>query len=241
VTTPVDEVNIDQILIPSGMVQAGDVIMKLNDEELLARLYSLKAEKSQEEVRAGQALANPIERRLHELELDRLQNEIIYIEAQIAKCLVKSPITGMIMTADLDLMEGLPVKKGDALFEVADLSEWEVILDVLQEEVGWVQRVLDQEVDNPQGLAVEFFLEAYPEQKLQAKVTELDQIAQMARVKEEGNVFEIRVNVPQEELLPIQEQLRDLSVGRAKIDTVTRPLAYVLLRKVIRFFRVAFF
>ena len=39
----------------------------------------------------------------------------------------------------------------------------------------------------------------------------------------------------------ILEGLRDGSIGAAKIATVERPLGYVLLRKVIRFFRVTFF
>ena len=62
----------------------------------------------------------------------------------------------------------------------------------------------------------------------------------MARIRPEGNVFEIRTDVDPEQLELIQG-LRDGSTGTAKIWTVEKPLGYVLLRKVIRFFRVVFF
>ena len=65
----------------------------------------------------------------------------------------------------------------------------------------------------------------------------------MAQVTEEGNIFEIRIMIPDTELTvhDILEGLRDGSIGAAKIATVQRPLGYVLVRKVIRFFRVTFF
>jgi hypothetical protein len=63
----------------------------------------------------------------------------------------------------------------------------------------------------------------------------------MARIKDRGNVFEIRVDVSPDQLKQIERGLRNGMVGRAKIETVDRPLGFVLLRKVIRFFRVTFF
>jgi len=126
---------------------------------------------------------------------------------------------------------------GDPICEIYDLSQWQLILDVPQEEIGWVQRGLAGE----EGAGVEFFLAAYPEQKLKAHIDTLNQISEMPQIKEKGNVYQIRVDVPGEELRPIVDGLRSGNIGRAKIATVERPLGYVLLRKVIRFFRVTFF
>ena len=88
---------------------------------------------------------------------------------------------------------------------------------------------------------VEFYLAAYPEDKLQARIASADQISQTAQTDETGNVFHIRLDVPPAELADLMIGLRSGSTGQAKIQTTDRPLGYVLLRKVIRFFRVAFF
>ena len=152
----------------------------------------------------------------------------------------------------------MTVQKGDVIFEIADLDNWELVLDVPQEEVGWVLRGLAEQaepagatgdgssmtaesVESAEGLTVEFYLVAYPKHRLQAKVMRAEQVGQMGQVKEDGNVFEIRVAIPRDELRPIMNGLRAGSIGRAKVDTSVRPLGYVLLRKVVRFFRVTFF
>lgn len=254
-SSPIDTPQVTKVLRPSGPVQQGDVVMVLNDDDLQTQLYSLQAKVEQEGVKLQSAVRSA-DKKLYQWEIDRLTKEIEFFKDQIEKCKVRAPVSGMIMTAQLELMEGMPVSKGEMLFEVADLNRWELVVDIPQEEIGWLQRGLDKiDQDDQQdkksiqgqkgleakkGLCVEFYLAAYPEHKLKAMVTDRGEIAQMARLKEDGNVFEIRIRVPQNQLAGVG-QLRDQSLGRAKIDTVKRPLVYVLLRKVIRFFRVVFF
>jgi len=240
VESPLEGVQIIKIVKPRGPVQAGEVIVQLDDLELNANLNELEAEYEREQINLDQELS-PTGRKLSQLQLEKLRSQIELLKWQINQCQVKSPITGTIMTAQLELREGLTVKKGDPICEIADLAQWELRLDVSEKEIAWVQRALEAK----DAAEVEFYLRAYPEYKLKAAVAQVNQISQMARINEEeknaGHVFEIRVDVPGEELQEIMAGLRDGSTGRAKIDTVRRPLIYVLLRKVIRFFRVTMF
>jgi len=240
VDSPIDLVQIEKVEIPRGQVHADDVVMRLNHQELKAQLLSLKAEHKQVQVELDKAI-RPADIKSLKYSLERLQSQMDFIQWQIDKCHVKSPIDGTILTDQLELREGITVKKGDPLFEVADLENWQLLLDVPQEEIGWVQRALQPDTIPPGGAKVQFFLAAYPEYKMETAVPDLQKISQTPRVKEEGNVYEIRLDVPSDQVEPIRSGLRSGSTGRAKIDTCRRPLAYVMLRKVIRFFRVTFF
>ncbi|MCK5270445.1 MAG: HlyD family secretion protein, partial [Sedimentisphaerales bacterium] len=231
-----DNVQIISIEKPSGIVQKGEVIALLDDLELKTQLSSLRQELEQERINWRRAVSE-VEREYSKLQIDILQNRIDFYTKQIEKCKVTAPISGTILTAQLERKERLTLKKGDPICEIADLTQWQLLLDVPQEEISWVQRGLGDN-KRPQ---VQFFLNAYPKFKLQATMSNVQQISEMPRIKEEGNVYEIRVDVTEEELEDIRNGLRQGLVGRAKIETVHRALGYVLLRKVIRFFRVTFF
>ena len=135
-------------------------------------------------------------------------------------------------------MAGRTVPIGTTLCEIADFSGWQLLLDVPQDDIGWVQRALAQRQDDPDLPlpGVKFALAAFPEHPLTAVIDSPDRIAQRGEMTQEGNVFTIRVDMDAESVAPIRTVLRDGSVGRAKIDTCKRPLGYVLCRKVIRFF-----
>ncbi|MCP4713435.1 MAG: HlyD family secretion protein [Planctomycetes bacterium] len=158
-------------------------------------------------------------------------------ELQISKCQLNAPISGTILTPQLKLKTGMTVGRGDMICEIADLESWKLVLEIPQEEIFWVQRRLKE------GTAeTVFFLEAFPEKKLTTEITSIDQISQIPQIHQElGNIYEIRVQVDQQELAEIQLALRDGITGRAKISTEERSLGFVLLRKVIRFFRITFF
>jgi hypothetical protein len=240
IDSPLEGVQIDRILIPSGPVKKGDVIARLNDTELKSQLLTYQADQRKAAVELKQQSQQLAERKYIELQIERLQSQIDLVQWQIDQCQVRSPIDGVILTPQLETREGMTLKRGDVICEVAELNRWQLLLNVPQEDIGWVQRGLEKKSGND-GLDVVFFLAAYPENKIETSVKDYTQISYLARVKQDGNFFEIRTNVPEDQLVPIHSGLRSGSTGRAKIDTVSRPLIYVLLRKVIRFWNMTFF
>ena len=236
VDSPLEGVQITEVLRPSGVVDAGDVVMKLDDLELQTRLAGLTGDLEKAQLNMKQAVGE-VNRDYWQKEIEKQENLIDLVHSQIGKCQVRSLIAGTILTEQLERVQGRTVQKGEPLFEVADLSRWQLLLEVPQQEIGWVQRGLAE------GSAeqVDFYLAAYVERKMRTTIDNAEQISQAPRVGEEGNVFEIRVDVPEDELEEIISGLRSGSTGRAKIETCKRPLGYVLLRKVIRFFRVTMF
>lgn len=179
------------------------------------------------------------QRDYYQFEMEKLDNQINLINLQIGKCRLVAPVTGTILTQQLELKIGKTVSRGEQICEIADLNRWQLIMEVPQQEIGWVLRALE-ELDST---SVVFILEIFPQYKLQGEITGPDQISEMPQTTQEGNVYEIRVDVTDEQISQgeIKLALRDGSVGRAEIATLKRPLGYVLLRKVIRFFRLTFF
>ncbi len=240
INAPLNGLEITRIYRDSGRVQKGELLLQLKDTDFRERLDTLGAERAISEVNYNNA-SSTSQREEYRLEMKRYASQMALVQNQIEKCKLKAPISGLILTPDLKYLEGKTVNQGDMICELADPNHWELILEVPQEEIGWVLRALDDPADP--NATVEFFLQAYPEIRLKAVITNKGQISQMAKITEEGNVYEVRIPVPDQELIDnnILEGLRDGSIGAAKIATVKRPLGYVLLRKVIRFFRVTFF
>lgn len=136
----------------------------IGSDELAARLHSpaLDIEQSelvgrlrtvQEDLLAAQteALRSEIDgdpsvaRRQWTARVEQLKEELRGLEAQLqivrrqqSQLAVKSPLAGAIITWDPQRqLAGRPVKRGDALLTVADLSgPWELILDVPDERAG---------------------------------------------------------------------------------------------------------
>ncbi|KPK76727.1 MAG: hypothetical protein AMJ79_05655 [Phycisphaerae bacterium SM23_30] len=250
IDVPLDGMKIAEIIRTEGVVQQGELMVQLDDEELWSKWRELKAQRDEKDIQYNQAIRS--ERRddqeLFHQELEILNASLELLDLLIDKCKISAPIGGTILTPQLKMKTGKTVSRGEQICEIADLDHWQLVLEVPQQEMGWVQRALEEQGTT----SAKFILEMFPEYRLQAEITKFGQISQIPQITEEGNVYEIRVDVADEQfeiragdaddqVINLKTALRDDSLGRAKIDTLDRPLGYVLLRKVIRFFRVTFF
>ncbi len=238
-----DQVKVSQIVTDSGNVTQGQLIAQLDDLDFVAEKKALELALDQERLKRDQSIPGSSEQKTSELQIKRLENSLDLVSSQIERCQVRSPIEGVILTADLERLEGQVIGKGETICEVASFDQWQLRLDVPQEEVDWLRKRLAGGGDGTTGeeAPVYYFLEAFPQFKLQASINNVDQIGQMPKLKQDGNVYEVRIGIPAERLVEIREGLRNGMVGRSKIETVEKPFGFVLLRKVIRFFRVTFF
>ena len=238
--SPLEGTQVLQVLRDSGDVTQGEVVIKLNDAELLTKLAEKEAVLAKVKAARPQGMSD-LERKINTLEKEQIGNEIALIRLQIEQTKLKAPISGTLLTSqnDMEKLAGITVSKGDPLCEIADLRKWQLVMDVPQQEIGWVFRGLEERSGEEN--QVDFFLAAYPRDKLRCALVSADQISQMPKLVEEGNVYEVRIDVPTALLQELGGTPRSGSTGQAKISTCGRPLGYVVLRKVIRFFRVTFF
>ena len=133
------------------------------------------------------------------------------------------------------------MQRGEEVCVLADLNSWQLVISVPQEEIEWVRMAAEGDLDGMNPVEVDFVLEAFPREKLKATIERPDQIAYSAQTVQAGNIYEVRVNVSLDQLKAVKSGLRDGMEGSAKIKTVKRPLGFVLIRKVLRFFHLTFF
>ena len=244
VESQLEQVQIKEIFKTEGRVNQGELIAQLDDFDLKNELATLKIKLEQEKLNFNRGNLSPVEKNTSELEIYRINNEIELKNDLIKRCKVLSPITGHILTPLMDRKVGLTVKRGDLICELADLNGWQLVIEVPQEDIEWVRLATVGEDSNQnqiQPVIIDYVLEAFPQIKLAASIERPDQIAHAARITKDGNVFDVRIDIPPEALDQIQHGLRDGMEGSAKVRTVKRPLGYVMARKVIRFFRMTFF
>lgn len=240
VDSPLDGLQVAELLRTQGLVEQGEVICRLDDVTLKTEKAKVEAELA--EVQAGQTeRLNPTERRVSEMVVQQKLKRIELYEMQIEQATLRAPISGRILTPqnEMERLEGLTVDRGMPICEIADLSEWQLVMRVPQEEIGWVQRGLKEAEGGER--PIKFFLAAYPKQRLFTRLSSVDQISQAPQLEDKGNAFMVRIDLTEQELSGLPAGLRPGSAGQAKIATCKRPLGYVLLRKAIRFFRVTFF
>ena len=237
---PIDNGKVKEVVKKDGFVSAGDVIIQLDDFDFTIESRGLQLALEKEKVNFRRGSLTPVEKEQSELEIRRINNELQLKNDMIARCKVKSPIDGTILTPLLDRKVGDSLQRGEQICDLADLNSWQLVISVPQEEIDWVRQAVEGQ-ENETLVPVEFVLEAFPQERLYTEITAPDQVAHSAETLKDGNVFEVRINLAPEKLEDVKRGLRDGMEGSAKIITVKRPLGYVLIRKVLRFFRITFF
>lgn len=137
VTAPVDGF-VQEVSIAAGQrVTKGQVLARLDRRELDLELASRQVEitSARSELRAAMAShdrqATAIARA--QLNSEQALNELI--EQRIGRSVLRSPIAGLVISGDPSQVSGLPVARGDTLFEVAPEDGFEVHLLVHEADV----------------------------------------------------------------------------------------------------------
>ncbi|EIJ41008.1 membrane-fusion protein [Beggiatoa alba B18LD] len=198
------------------VVKAGDVLAQLDEREIQLELTSLTAERNRlaKQKDASAAAKDTVATQLAQLEKERAESQIALLEYRIANLDIKSPIDGLVVSGDLQRVQGSPVDKGQSLFEVAPLETMRVELAIPAEDIAYIRP------DMP--LSIE--LDAYPQQQWQLNV---QRIQPRATVRDSEAVFIVETT-----LTNTDNKLRAGMKGDGKIAADAQPLGWVLFHKV---------
>ncbi len=200
-------------------------------ERLLAVESQRILGRSSRDFTAGQLSATAEELRVL---LDSQEQQLQLIDSQLAALEIPSPITGRVLTWDVEeLLNGRPVSRGQLLLRVADVNgPWELRLLVRDHDIGHVLRAEQGSSDR---LPVVFALATDPGVPYQgtvqrvAKTTTLDQNRQP--------VVEVIVQFDRTAV----NELRPGADAIGKIQCGKRSLGYVWLREVMEVLQARFF
>ncbi len=200
---------------PGDVVQQGDLLATINPREIEYELAGVRAELSRamQERKGLLAEHDFAGSQLAELESDKLRHQADLLEYQRNHLEIRSPIAGVVITGDLEPSEGMPLTRGETLFEIALLGQWVVEMAVPESDFDEI-RV---------GMPVVFHVHAFPDQRLHGTV---ERIHPRAELRDHQNVFvaELRISDPQRRLRPGMR-------GRARIIGDRHTLAWNLFHK----------
>lgn len=207
---------------PGDIVSEGQVLATLEDRDLALERLSLASEKSQFDNQYREALAEHDSAQVAILraQLAKATARLALIEEQLARTQVKAPLDGVVINGDLSQSLGAPVERGDALFEIAPLDSYRVMLEVDETQVG----VLEP------GQSGRLALAGFPADYLSFVV---ERITPISTAADGRNYFRIEASLDD-----TPELLRPGMRGVGKIDIGTRKLIWIWTHRMVDWFRL---
>ena len=197
------------------VVKSGAVLARMDDTELQLERTELQAEvdrltRSRDVNRAD---GKEVEAVLDGHKLEQAEARLALLESRLANLQIISPVSGVVLSDDLKRAEGIPVRVGQSLFEVAPLDKMRVELRIPVDQIDQIQR------DQP----VHVSLVSQPGGSL---MTQVGRLLPSAETVEGQHVFLALADIPND-----SESLRPGENGQARIEIGTRPLWWVLFHR----------
>ncbi len=222
IAAPFDGVLARAFVKPGDRVEKDQIVAELDGKEIAWKLADVAARINGLAKRRDQALAamNMAEAQIAVLEIEALQAERDLVQYQSENLQIRAPMEGIILSGDLDQSEGVPVQRGQRLFDISPVETFVVRLAIPAAEVHHI---------NP-GMPVSIRLEA--EASFRRSGT-LSKIEPASRIHESKNVF---IGVTQVD--DPDGQLRPGMRGRARITAAPKSLGWILFHGPIDFLRL---
>lgn len=212
----------------SSSVRAGDTIRKgeimasLNDAELKLELARLKGQvqKLRRQYREAQSTRDLVKVRVTKEQINQANAEIELVDQQLVSINLTAPFDGVVIEGDLSQMLGSPVERGDALFKIAPLEGYRIILKVNEREISYVE----------EGQAGSLTLSSLSKWNLPLKV---ERITSVAKAEDGANIFRVEASLPNAPAV-----LRPGMEGIGKINAGRERLLWIWTHEIVDWFRL---
>lgn len=164
--------------------------------------------------------ARPEEIETQEALVRDLKTRLAFYSDNLARCVIKSPVSGQVVTPDLDKMAGKILVENDNLLMLQDST-------VIQAEVYMPEASMN---DNRIGARVKVRPWAYPTKFFYGKVIS---VAPKAEGSAQGNIVRVLTEIPNDDLM-----LRPEMTGEAKIYDGWTPIVVAFSHSIVRFVMV---
>lgn len=201
---------------PGDIVNKNDILATLDEREIIWKMQALKAEYQRALKQKDMKLATSTtsEAQIAGLEIQRIGLKIKLLQNQINNLEITAPISGVVISGDIEQKQGGPVTKGQALFEVAPLDNMMAELYIPADDISYIKP------DSP--LLLKF--DALPGRSWNTK---LSSIQPRAIIRDNENVFLGRVDIQEQDASLFKPGMQ----GQAKLLAGKRALGWVLFHK----------
>src|SRR5215471_3039014 len=200
----------------SQAVKKGSSLATLDNWEFQSALAAAKAKYETAVAQMDRALATNegTEAGIQRAEADYWQSEVARAEQRLDLTILRSPIDGVVATAQIENLVGRKLKFGDTFAEIVDNSHALVDVAVDESDISLVRA----------GQKSSIKLDAFPTRTLQGDVLV---VSPQAQLQGDARVFYARVSVPN----PDGRVLAGMQ-GRGKVSTGWSPAGIVMFRRV---------
>ena len=226
---------IEHVYVEEGQFVEKDALLaKLEDDDLRTQMAVTLQElgKWQSEANRFQASGDDAQRKVAQIEMTGAQAKLDRLKFLQTRTELRAPISGVVLTKNLANRVGESLELGRAFCEIAGRDLYEVQVDLNQQDLGVVMEALRQ----GRSLPVDFILQAQTATHLRTFVNGPEAISETAHIKNGGSFFTVRAPFPVSDALATS--LKPGYTGKAKIDLGHHPLAAVMMRKFLDYWRV---
>ncbi|MAS97182.1 MAG: hypothetical protein CMO55_28665 [Verrucomicrobiales bacterium] len=222
IAAPFDAVLERPMVKPGEVVEENQLLARLEEQDLGWQLADSVTKRDAKIKLRDEALAKDevLSAQLADLEVESLALEIEVLEWRQKNLEIFSPVDGLVLSGDLEQSEGVPVSKGQKLFEIAPVDDLKAEISVPDSDSPFVEA----------GMTVVIRLGAYTDEEFSTEIVEVYPIAE---IQDGENVFVCYARLANADAL-----LRPGMRGKARIEAGTKPLGWILFRKPINFLRL---
>ncbi|MBU6300646.1 MAG: efflux RND transporter periplasmic adaptor subunit [Verrucomicrobia bacterium] len=215
VAAPFDGILERALVKPGQTVEAGQLLAVLDGKEIRWKLAEAIAKREAALKERDQAMAarDIAAKQLAQLQADGLGLQVDLLRYQKDHLEVRAPISGSLISGNLERSEGVPVTTGQKLFDIAPLDRLELEIEVPDSEVAQVAT----------GQKVRFRLEAQARFRHGGVVS---QVYPISEVRDGRNIFVSLSTVDNS-----SGGLRPGMLGKARVETGHRFLGWTLFHR----------
>ena len=227
---------IEHVYVEEGKaVEKGDLLAKLEDDDLRTQMaVSLQdLAKWQSEANRYQANGDDAQRKVAQIEMKGAEAKLDRLRFLQTHTELRAPLSGVVLTKNLANRVGETLELGKPFCEIAGRDLYEVEMDLREQDLGVVLDAMHRGAPLP----LDFILHAHTAEPLHTTVSGPDAISETAHIKQGGgSFFTVRAAFPVDSALVAD--LKPGYTGKAKINLGRHPLAAVMMRKFLDYWRV---
>ena len=228
---------IDAVHVKRGQtVVEGDVLVSIDSTDLRLQFAETIKQIDQETVAIQKARteSDPQAMRTAELKAQQLQIERARLERRIDQSQVRSPISGIILTERPERLTHMSVAQGQTLLELGDLTHFDMVMHVPEEDLALVQEQLIRNKTVP----VTFISRTWPDRVLTAEVTDFASLSPATKMDEEEGRHVFQITIP----VRLDDTGAKLALanptGRAKLELGESTVVFRYGRRALRFLQM---
>ncbi len=214
---------LDEALPRAGdLVQKDQVLARLDSRDLVLERLKWNSQRQQYRLEYHKAIAEHqlAESKIIQEQIRQAGAQIALLDEKISRAIIRAPFDGLLIRGDLSQTIGIPLERGQILFEVAPLDSYRVMLEVPEKDINLVNS----------GQKGDFIVNALPGNAFSFIV---ESVIPVSTARDGENTFQVEAKLGE-----FSERLRPGMQGYAKIAVGEKKLIWIWSHELLNMMRI---